>query len=324
MCLENKKFTVLSYLFFCWFLCLTGCSSKQHKPGVQKNGSLPDEPHISPGLRLLVGAKYYYSVNNVTYTRFDVNDNKIESTNTVDAGLIYQVLKDSAGGFLIKMTYDRFKVGIKTADSEKEIDSENGNVILDPVEHMLRLLKGSSMFIWITHEGNVRSVNGYKELADKVINNISVQNPADKPKMQEQLQNMLGENFIKNNMEQGFGIVPDSAAYPGDTWTKHETQFSGVKLDMNSKFTLSSIDGTDANIESYCKINVKDSGVNVMSYAANVDLRGEEEGSYRSDINTGMLLGGTSTIDVKGAVQIQLKDIPTRIKIKKTIAVKKM
>lgn len=303
-------------------LCIiTSCKQPGHVKG---QPHAVTEPKYDAAQHLHSGARYYYNITNTTVINFEVNGNKAENTNRVKAGLIYEVLKDTAGGHQVKMTYDNFDVEIKTPDSEKKMTTDNGPNSIDPVEKMLSLLKGSYLLVTIDGKGHVTGVNGYRELTEKIMNGITLTNEADRQTMYKQLQEMFGEKFIKNNMEQGFGVLPDTAVYVGDSWTKKQTQLADIKLKVNSTYTLASLKDNIAGIDASADINDTDSNVNLMGYQANVNLQGTEEGSYKADMNTGMLLSGTSEIFIKGTVQIQFRDVPLSIREKKEITVKKI
>jgi hypothetical protein len=300
---------------------ITACKQPGHVKGQPHAAT---EPKLNAVQHQQTGARYYYNITNTTVINFEVNGSKAENTNSVKAGLIYEVLKDTAGGFLIKMTYDNFDVEIKTPDSEKKMTTDNGPNSIDPVEKMLSLLKGSYLLVTIDGKGHVTGVSGYKELTEKIMNGITLQNEADRQTMYKQLQEMFGEKFIKNNMEQGFGVLPDTAVYVGDSWTKKLTQLAGIKLKVNSTYKLASLKDNIAGIDATADINDADSNVNLMGYQANVNLQGSEEGSYKADMNTGMLISGNSEIWLKGTVQIQFRDVPLSIKEKKVITVKRI
>jgi uncharacterized protein DUF6263 len=300
---------------------ITACKQPGHVKGQPHAAG---EPKYNAGQRLQTGARYYYNITNTTVVNFVVNGDKAENTNTVKARLFYEILKDTAGGFLVKMTFDNFDVEIKTPDSEKKMTTDNGPNSIDPVEKMLSLVKGSTLLVNINRKGQVTGVNGYKELTDKVMNGIALQNEADRRSMHDQMEEMFGEKFIRNNMEQGFGVLPDTAVYVGDSWTKKLTQLADIKLKINSTYTLASLKDNVAGIDATADINDTDSNVTLMGYQANVNLQGNEEGSYKADVNTGMLISGISEIFIKGTVQIQYRDVPLSIKEKKVITVKKI
>ena len=68
------------------------------------------------GLHLKAGSKYYYTINNKTETRLEVNGKKIENSNTSQVGLLYEILSDTAGGFLLRITYDSFHIVTKSGE----------------------------------------------------------------------------------------------------------------------------------------------------------------------------------------------------------------
>ena len=297
-------------------------SCKHHHTKGQPHAAT--EPKYTPGLHLQAGAKYYFNIDNETASTFEVNDKPLESNNHVKAGLIYEVVKDTAGGFLVKMEYDRFDVAVKTGDNVREMNSEDGANSVDPVERMLAMMKGKFLLVTLNSKGKVTKVDGYKELTDEIMGGITTQNEQDRQQMRNQLSNTLGQDLIKNSAELGFGLMPDSTVYEGDSWTKNLTQISDVKMDIAGTYTLSSVDDNIADIDAHADINDNDSSVSMMGYNVAVNLAGKEDANYKADLSTGMLVSGTSGLSIKGTVEINGKEVPVGIKVKKKISVKRI
>jgi|GEM_PF-5467148 len=308
------KYNILMGVLFvsCW---LCSCNSGGGYSNAVKYGSQ---------LSLARGSKYYYNIDNQTTTRFEVNKNKTENKNTVNAGIIYEVMSDSGGHYVVKMVFDKFTVHTKNADGEKDMTTESGQEPTDPAEQMLRRLKGNFVLITLDHKGVVLAVQGYKELADQILGGVNVMNPSDRQAMRQQLMNMFGEGFVKSISNEGLGLLPDSAVFVGGGWSKKINQSAGLNFSILGQYTLSSVENDIASIDVSGQINEKDSGANLFGSVVNLNLTGKEEGRYHADAKTGMLRDGESDIDLKGTVEVQLREVPLDIEIKKEIKVVKI
>lgn len=281
------------------------------------------EPKYRFSLHLKPGLKYYYTITNETATKLEANDNKIENTNNSTVGFIYETIKDTAGGFVLKITYDSVHIITKKGDAVTEVDAANAKNSIDPLEKMLGSLKGNSLFVTINNKGEVTSVNGYKEITDKLMSFIDVSNEAEKNTVTSQISGMLGEGFVKNNL-QGLDIFPDSDLYVDDSWTKQQTQSGALKLNLTTAYTLQSVKDSIAEIKSSSEVNNNNTKTDMMGANAVVNFKGSEKGSFKTDLRTGMLLNQQSTVSVKGTVELNGTNLPVDIEMTKEVTARKI
>ncbi len=255
----------------------------------QQNHS-PTEKKYKLGLHIKPGSKYYYTIHNETETNLKLNDKKMENKNNSTVGLIYEMIKDTAGGFVLKIMYDSFHIVTKKGDAVTEMDAANAANSFNPVEKMLNSLKGNSIFVAINDKGRVIS----------------------------------GEGFVKNNLEQSLNIFPDSALYVGDSWTKKDTQSTELKLNLTTAYTLESVKDSTAEIKSTSEINNLNTTADLMGYSATVNFKGTEKGTIKIDLRTGLLLNQKSTINVEGTVELNATKVPVIIKMTREIVARKL
>jgi len=255
----------------------------------QQNHS-PTEKKYKLGLHIKPGSKYYYTIHNETETNLKLNDKKMENKNNSTVGLIYEMIKDTAGGFVLKIMYDSFHIVTKKGDAVTEMDAANAANSFNPVEKMLNSLKGNSIFVAINDKGRVIS----------------------------------GEGFVKNNLEQSLNIFPDSALYVGDSWTKKDTQSTELKLNLTTAYTLESVKDSIVEIKSASEINNVNTTADLMGYSATVNFKGTEKGTIKIDLRTGLLLNQKSTINVKGTVELNATKVPVIIKMTREIVARKL
>lgn len=204
------------------------------------------------------------------------------------------------------------------------MDADNGANSADPVENFLGKIKGSSILAVINKNGQVLSGNETKNFIDSLVSSINIQDQRMRDQLKEQLSQLMGEGFIKNNLE-NFHIFPDTAVYVGDSWTRqNSTSASNITLNGVTKYTLTSISNGVANIEAESQIsNVSNNGDKSLNNI-NADLKGTQEGEFEVNAQTGMLLNGKSSATIKGSLQLMGREVPVTIKMKRKVEGKKM
>ena len=119
--------------------------------------------------------------------------------------------------------------------------------------------------------------------------------------------------------------MPDSGLFEGRSWNKNNTQSGDMKFDMNSKYTITSLEDDLAEISVRGKINnSKNTTTKFMGYDVTSDLNGDQEGEFKVSMIYGLLLYSKTTTSVKGDIQVMGKNVPIKFKVKKEITSKKM
>ncbi|MFX8696429.1 DUF6263 family protein, partial [Acinetobacter baumannii] len=83
-------------------------------------------------------------------------------------------------------------------------------------------------------------------------------------------------------VETGLKLLPDSAIYVGDSWSKDEVQESALPLNMHNTYTLKDVKDSVALLEMESDINVKGtSDNNYFGMNVTQDLKGTQTGSFK-------------------------------------------
>ena len=124
--------------------------------------------------------------------------------------MLYEVNQDSTGNAVLKITYDSFHLVTKSDDKTTIYDASNGIYSIDPVEKMLAFLKGNSLFITLNKQGKMIAISGYKEISDKLVSAMDIDNETERKQVQDQIAKLAGENFIKIIWKKGliFFLIP--------------------------------------------------------------------------------------------------------------------
>ena len=276
------------------------------------------------GLHLTTGAKYYFNINGETVSKVSVRDKEVESTNQTDVGLIYEVVSSTADSIQIKLTYDQLHFKLKNKDGEKEIDAANSGHTLDNLENQLAAIKGSTMNITLNKRGEILNITGGKEIADKLLATMNVQDATSQAQIRGQFSKFIGDDFVKDNLASQFKLFPDSAVAVGDTWQMKSMLPAGIQGDAETKYTFDDLSDKQATIVSVSEINNPDGKMSLMGTDVTMNTTGKQEGHFETDVTTGLLMNSQSTTTMEGNFQVMGKEIPVSIKVTRHITGKKM
>lgn len=308
---------------FCFFTVCLFLSCKNSTTKKTFNIYRSDTAYHLKANILAPGEKYYYTITNETQTTIEYNDKKTESGNNIKVGLIYESIIDSAGDHLLKVTYDKLHLLLKKPEGEQEYEAAANSY--DPVEKLLGTIKGSSLFISLNKKGDVINVKGSKEIADKVVASMQTFDPQIRKTLQEQVSQLIGETFIKNNLEQGFKLFPDTTISVGDSWTRKDVQSAGISYNALTTYTLESLNDTIAQIDTESEISTGEgTASNIMGLSVITDLKGEQTGSIKVYTTSGIIVSNESTTSMKGTIQVMGREVPVKIKMKKNISAKRI
>ena len=312
---------------FCINSCKNGTGHTKHGGSGNNAGSGSDgDANYRFGIQFSKGQEYYYNTKTTIQTSLEVDNKKTETSNQSEMGMFYEVLQDSGNIFSVKITYDKLHIVLKKTDTEDQVyDADNAAESFDQMDQLLSNIKGTSITVTLDSKGNIISTSGSKEIMNKVMGPMSSGDPQMKAKVQELVSRLTGPAFVDETLKESFKLFPDSGLYVGDSWKRQSTQSADMKFDVNSTYTLTSLDDGIAKIESEGKIaNPKNTTATFMGYNVEGDLGGEQEGEFKADMESGLLLHGKTNISIKGYIRILGKNVPVKFRVKKEItAVKK-
>lgn len=265
--------------------------------------------HLNP----IIGSQYYYDIQNESDMEMEVDGKKMDSHNKSDIGLHYNVNKDTSNDLLFQIVFDKLHIYLKNGDNETDADAANAYMSLNPIERMLGDMKMAHITARMSSKGEVKQMNGYKELRDKLLAGFVSNDTYSKSIAQNQWDQLLGEGMIKNNMDQLFKIFPDSAVHLGDKWKLNSKQSGEFPLNVTSFFKLDDINDGVVTIKTKGEL-ISDSTIsNFMGNQVMADLKGKQEGEYKMDIKTGMLISSTIKSEIEGNVTMMGREIPVTV-----------
>jgi hypothetical protein len=307
-----------------------GTASKKDKKANLQEGSNQqqividsnDDGSYRSKINFTPGSRYAYTITNESQTKLEVNGKKVDVLHKSDVGITYDIQKDSAGNYVIKLHYDKIHLYNKTGDKETDLDAANSAATFDPTEKMLGVLKEANILATVTSTGKVVAISGYKELGEKILSGFK--DETSRSMAEAQWEKVIGEGMVKKSIEQLFTVLPESAKNVGDTWTKNTKQKGEIDMNVTSNFKLKDIEDGIATIESEGELTSEKGETSMMGYSVTSNMQGDQEGEYQVETNTGMVLKNNTTSTLKGSLQMMGKEIPVSIKITLTMNGKKV
>jgi len=252
------------------------------------------------------GSAFHYDLTNESNTRVKVEDKDVETRRKAEIGVNYRISRDSSD-IILQMNYDNIHIYTKNGDVVTELDAGDAPGSPDAGSQLLSGLKAASIVARVSPGGTIRSVTGYQQVINKVLETNYGQE-ADKAKTRLMWQQLVEQGIVKKNMDQLIRTFPDSALHVGDRWKINSTEKEDIPFDLENVYQLVSIDDGIATIRSEGQVTGDSTASMLIGYSVKSDLKGTEEGSYKIDIRTGMPVSAEITAKIEGSVLLAGRD----------------
>lgn len=277
------------------------------------NNKYADDKKYSLQLNPKLNSNYYYDITNASNVTVQADGKEINNKTKTTVGVQYNITKDSAGNFIMGMTYDKIQLYTKKGDAESSYDAANAAASIDPVEKMLGTLKNANIKAVVTPAGDMKSITGYQELNNQLIASLETSTFQEVEQVQSQWQRFIEEGLVKKNVDQLFKIFPDSAVRVGEKWKLTVKEAGELGLNVQNFYKLIEITDGVAIIESDGELSTGNSDVKLMGPGSSIDVSGKQRSRYELDMETGMLITSTITSKGEGMVKVMGKEIPLTI-----------
>lgn len=313
-----KPFPQIPLVFFCIVLFLH-CGNNKQNPG--------NKELVVAYVSNLGKGQFLYSIKNSITTTFEVNDKEYSTSNSANLDFNYTLQKDSAGNNQLTITYDQINVSLKDKDNNlTELSSTKADYSTDPVERILGTIKGGSLLITMDSSRNIKHITGIKELSDKVLKSLPSQDAFVQDKVKNLVLKLIGEEFVRNNLQQTFQLLPDSAIKVGQTWNRTIKAPGDINMDAESIYKLQDIQNGIAQVKANSHFKGEERNtIMVMGRPAVLEnLKGDQEEKFSIDLETGMLTKSTSSTHISGSILVLTNQVPLTITSTKEITGKKI
>ncbi|HET9058197.1 MAG TPA: DUF6263 family protein [Chitinophagaceae bacterium] len=259
------------------------------------------------------GSVYRYDVTNESKVVFKLEEKEIININKSQAGVLYEVSKDSMGNFIFNITYDKIKLYTKNRDAETDLDAANADISLDPLEKLLGIILKSKLKVTLSPRGEMQKIDGYKDMSDQILSKFSPADEAGKKAAIGLLEKFVKEEMIQRNIDQIFKIFPDSAVHIRDKWQITSKYPGEISMNIKTNYILNDIDEKVASIAAEALIESDSANVNYMGYDVGAGLKGQQSGLYEIEITSGMLKSCRITGIIKGNINVLARELPVTI-----------
>lgn len=291
-----KKFFPVALLLFC--VVFNSCKSKD---------KAPSGPDYAIKMRLAKGDSFRHHLDARVNTAFEMANNKMGMEMGMLFTVKFDVLGDSAGYHLVRLTYEEAKMSMDFKGLPT--DAPDTDEIFDKVS---RETEGKSIVLLLNNKYQIEDVIGFDELTGD----------SDMPGYEEQYEKMFSKDQINSMMGIMFNVYPDKPVKVGETWENvTETGMSNLKMKMNNKYELIEVKDSVATIELVSdykgKGEMSQSGMKLY-----MEMDGEQTGTIKIDLTTGYLQRADNNLDVDAKANIMGQKVPYKVTGKTVIQAK--
>ncbi len=259
------------------------------------------------------GSKYEVLTGMKTKTFQNILGQDLEFNMDYNIHMSYNIAAEGANKKL-NMTYNRLQMSMDVMGQTVNMDS-NDTDSSNIASHAFKALQGQTMSVVLAPDGKVVKVEGMEEIMQRL--------GADEMQRQT-IQSVLGEDAMKNLMQQSFGFYPEKPVKVGDSWTSAFTLKNPYIISGTSTYTLAKVEGTRAFINTVSSLKTDStSKMTANGIEMELDLTGDVTGNTEVDIETGMPMITTVRQTLKGNIEVQGQKVPMASGIDTRITVTK-
>lgn len=287
----------LTYFFYCLFAIsfLSACKSKDK----------PSGPDYTLKMQLKEGDKFNHDLNVSIGTDMSMSGQNVGMTMDMDMGISFEVLSDSANYKRLRLTYDRSKTTVDIKGLPE------GSMDTDAMNKSDSKIQGKSIILVLGKGNEIVEVTGFDQMMEgDELTTLQEKEAYKKMFSKDQINSMMGLMFM---------MYPDKPVKVGETWEKlNEVTIAGIKMKMNNKFKLLSVNNGVAVID----INSKYKGKGELSQGGmelEMDMAGEQTGKMSIRVNDGYLDNADYRVNIDAEAKIMGQKVPYKVKGRTTM-----
>lgn len=214
---------------------------------------------------------------------------------------------DAAGNMNVATKYEAVLFRQKGPAGAVEYDSANPPKQVPQAARPFAALAGLGFRSTITPAGRVTGVQGLEAMFSELVRKLDLPEGPARAAAQKALAAQFGEEAMKQNLQNLFGLFPDAPVDVGQSWRRRVAIDKGVPFVIDGTHTLKSRAGGVARIEVKATLTPNDDaapvdlGTGKMSY----ELKGEQTGTAEVDEATGWTRKMTTTQQLGGTLRFQ-------------------
>lgn len=204
----------------------------------------------------------------------------------------------------LTLVYDKLDMNMQIMGQQVKMSSDDTDTS-NEVSAAFRALKGQSLSLLMNEQGKVVKIEGAREMLDKI---------EGAAQQQEAMKGVVGEDALKNMIEQSFGFYPKAPVKTGESWTTEMSLKQPYIIMGSATYTLVKVEGRKAFIDFTGKL-ATDSSSSMTTNGIEVGfaIDGAFSGSTEVDIDTGMPLKSFIQQKMKGNIEAGGQKIPMAV-----------
>lgn len=301
-----------SVIFFCFLLTLViySCQNKGEQNTSKNMDSIILKSHPE------IGTKIQYNTVSETSVTHEIEGEKSNTINKIETGFLYYVLNDTSKNYNLTMQYNHFHVYVKNNEMEKELDAAKAANSYDPADRILSALNGATISATVDAKGKVKTIQGIKEITNKMYT-LAGGDQRSQEALESFVKQYASADFFINMIQQNFKTYSEKPLKIGDTWVQFDTIQAEVKVPINVKYAVKSINDGVAVISISSKIKIENQQLQGLNAVSNFE--GSQEGEIKIDYINNFIKESQTLIELDGKIEMNGNEIPITIRTKSSI-----
>lgn len=256
-------------------------------------------------MNLKKGLKYLFTTNTSQSIAQEVMGNKMDIKQHTNIDYVYEVIESNEQGMHIKTTYQDILIDTKTPQGNIAYDSKKQNNADSKLKNIGNMV-GKSFTMQVSAEGEVTKVEGMQEIVNSIGGDAATQ---------QLLKQQFSDSAFINMMNMALNIYPNKKINIGESWQKDFNAEMAGMMQMNTQntYTLTNLEKDNATIAIKSTINLSPLSSKGILGNIEVNLKGTQNGTIKSDRKSGMITTSTIHQEIKGDVSAQGMKIPMNI-----------
>ncbi len=249
------------------------------------------------------GSQYGVALVSQTKMIQNIMDQNMDMNMDYNLNSTYRI-SEEGNNKKLTLVYDKFDMNMQIMGQQVKMSSEDTDTT-NEASAAFRALKGQSMSLVMSEYGKVLKIDGAEELLNKM---------GGGGQQQEAIKGVVGEDALKNMIEQSFGFYPKTPVKAGESWTTEMSLKQPYIIAGSATYTLVKVEGKKAWIDFSGKLTT-DSSASMTSNGIEVNfaIEGTFSGSSEVDIDTGIPLKSVIQQKMKGNIEAGGQKIPMAV-----------
>lgn len=258
-------------------------------------------------LNLTKGSTYLQNINAKSTVKQSFGGQSFDMIMGVKGITVFEVkdIKDSI--YEMDVYYKELGISVDFFGQAIEFSSLK-NDIEDMTSQMLKNMTGKKFIIKMTKSGKITEVKNIEFVYENLFKGIDGIDEASKEELTKQMKDTFGEESFKSNMELSFPVYPTNNVKAGDKWTANSTIKSGFTLNLNTEYTLKSVNKESYVLNSKSTLATGNEFVNIADISTRYDLKGTMTGTFTVDKKTGWVSNAIIEEKISGDTFTKLPD----------------